>query len=164
MIDAIEKNLQRGIQLLSCISDDEYNNITIAPYYSSIGVHMRHILDVFDCVLDGIESGNINLINRKRNELAENYTQHGIAYFEEILRRLKLLEKADFNKIVMVTDDLGLGIVSSNYTLGGILIQAHSHAIHHFASVGYVISQLGIALPDADFGFNPTTPKKKLSR
>lgn len=164
MIEAIEKNLNRGIQLLSCITDNEYNNKTIAPYYSSIGVHMRHILDVFDCVLDGIESGNINLINRKRNELAENYTQHGIAYFEEILRRLKLLEKADFNKIVLVTDDLGLGIVSANYTLGGILIQAHSHAIHHFASVGYVISQLGIALPDVDFGFNPTTPKKNLLR
>ena len=164
MIDAIEKNLHRGIQLLNCISDDEYNNATIAPYYSSIGVHMRHILDVFDCVFDGLESGSINLINRKRNELAENYTSHGIAYFEDILLRLKLLENADFNKIVMVTDDLGLGIVSANYTLGGILIQAHSHAIHHFASVGYVISQLGIALPDIDFGFNPTTPKQHLSR
>lgn len=164
MIDAIEKNLHRGIRLLNCIIDDEYSNCTIAPYYSSIGIHMRHILDVFDCVFDGLESGNINLINRKRNELAENCTQHGIAYFEEILHRLKLLENADFNKIVMVTDDLGLGIVSANYTLGGILIQAHSHAIHHFASVGYVISQLGIELPDADFGFNPTTPKQHLSR
>ncbi|MDF1516371.1 MAG: DinB family protein [Lutibacter sp.] len=164
MIDAIEKNLHRGIQLLNCISDNEYNNKTIAPYYSSIGIHTRHILDVFDCVLDGTESGNINLINRKRNELAENSTPHGIAYFEEILCRLKLLKNGDFNKIVMVTDDLGLGIVSVNYTLGGILIQAHSHAIHHFASVGYVISQLGIELPDIDFGFNPTTPKKNLSR
>lgn len=164
MIDAIENNLNRGIQLLKCITDSEYSNTTIAPYYSSIGIHMRHILDVFDCIFDGLESDNINLINRKRNELAENYTKYGIAYFEEILLRIKLLENADFNKIVMVTDDLGLGIVSANYTLGGILIQAHSHAIHHFASVGYVISQLGIAFPDADFGFNPTTPKKNLSR
>ncbi|NEW80136.1 MAG: DinB family protein [Gelidibacter sp.] len=164
MIEAIEENLKRGIQLLNCISDEEYNNTTIAPYYSSIGVHMRHILDVFDCVFEGFASGNINLINRKRNELAENYPLHGIAYFQDIIQRLKLIEKEDFNKIVLVTDDLGLGIVSTNYTLGGILIQAHSHAIHHFASVGYVISQLGIALPDADFGFNPTTPKKNLSR
>lgn len=164
MIEIIEKNLNRGIQLLNCISDDEYSNTSIAPYYSSIGGHMRHILDVFDCIFDGLDSKNINLINRNRNELAENYTQYGIAYFEDIIQRLILLEKADFNKIVLVTDDLGLGIVSANYTLGGILIQAHSHAIHHFASVGYVISQLGIALPDVDFGFNPTTPKKNLSR
>ncbi len=159
MIEAIEKNLRRGVHLLNCISDEEYSNTTVAPYYSSIGVHMRHILDVFDCVLGGLESGNINLINRKRNELAENYSQQGIAYFEDILQRLKLIETADFNKIIMVTDDLGLGIISTNYTLGGILIQAHSHAIHHFASVGYIITQLGIELPDADFGFNPTTPK-----
>ncbi|MDO9274550.1 MAG: DinB family protein [Lutibacter sp.] len=162
MIEAIEKNLNRGIQLLNCISDDEYSNTSIAPYYSSIGGHMRHILDVFDCIFDGLESKNINLMKRKRNELAENHTQYGITYFEDVIRRLKLIESKDFDKIVTVTDDLGLGIVSSNYTLGGILIQAHSHAIHHFASVGYVISQLEIALPDADFGFNPTTPKKNL--
>jgi len=160
MIDAIEKNLYRGIQLLNCISDDEYNNMSIAPYYSSIGGHMRHILDVFDCIFDGLDSNNINLINRKRNELAETYTRDGIAYFENIIQRLTFLETEDLNKIVIVTDDLGLGIISANYTLGGILIQAHSHAIHHFASVGYVISQLGIELPDVDFGFNPTTPKK----
>ena len=68
MIEAIEKNLYRGIQLLQYISDEEYSNTTIAPYYSSIGSHMRHILDVFDCIFDGLESSNINLINRKRNE------------------------------------------------------------------------------------------------
>ena len=77
----------------------------------------------------------------------------------ETIKRLRSLESKDFNTIVKVTDDLGLGIISANYTLAGILIQAHSHAIHHFASVGYVISQLGIKLPDDDFGFNPSTPK-----
>jgi len=162
MIEAIEKNLGRGIQLLKCISDEEYSNTTIAPYYSSIGGHMRHILDVFDCVFEGLEAKDINLINRKRNELSENYTKNGIEYFEKILANLQTLKPQDFNIIVNVTDDLGLGVVTANYTLSSILIQAHSHAIHHFASVGYVISQLGIQLPDEDFGFNPTTPRNKV--
>ena len=52
-------------------------------------------------------------------------------------------------------------MVTVNYTLASALIQAHSHAIHHFASIGYIISQLGIELPDADFGYNPTTPKNQ---
>lgn len=159
MIEAIEKNLLRGVTLMKCISDEEYSNTTIAPYYSSIGSHMRHILDVFDCIFEGIDSNNINLINRKRNELAENYTAHGMSYMTSTIEKLKKLNPNDFDKIVNVTDDLGLGVISANYTLIGILIQAHSHAIHHFASVGYVISQLGIQLPDDDFGFNPTTPK-----
>lgn len=162
MIEAIEKNLYRGIQLLKCISDEEYSNTTIAPYYSSIGGHMRHILDVFDCVFVGLASKDINLINRKRNELAENYTKKGVEYFEKTLINLEALKIEDFSKIVKVTDDLGLGVITANYTLAAILIQAHSHAIHHFASVGYIISQLGIQLPDDDFGFNPTTPRDKV--
>ncbi|WP_111709252.1 DinB family protein [Lutibacter citreus] len=160
MIKSIEKNLNRGVQLLQYISDENYRNASIAPYYSSIGVHMRHVLDVFDCIFEGLPSNQINLINRKRNVEAENYTAQGIIYFNEVLNKLKTLEGEDFNKIVKVTDNLGLGVISADYTLGGILIQAHSHAIHHFASVGYVICQLEIDLPDADFGFNPTTPRK----
>ena len=163
MIEAIEKNLLRGIKLLNCISDNEYSNTTIAPYYSSIGGHMRHILDVFDCLFEGLPTNEINLINRKRNELAEQYTKNGIEYFEDVLKNLNKLEKEDFDRIVKVTDDLGMGLVTANYTLAAILIQAHSHAIHHFASVGYVISQLGINLPDDDFGFNPTTPRNKVN-
>ena len=162
MIEAVEKNLFRGIQLLKCISNEQYSNTTIAPYYSSIGGHMRHVLDVFDCVFEGLNSNEINLINRKRNELAENFTANGIHYFEEVLNNLKALKNEDFDKIVRVTDDLGLGIITANYTLSAILIQAHSHAIHHFASIGYIISQLGIQLPDEDFGFNPTTPRDKV--
>jgi len=160
MIDAIEKNLKRGIQLLGYVSDEEYRNTTIAPYYSSIGGHMRHILDVFDCIFEGINSGSINLINRERSQLVENFTEKGINYFEETIEKLQQFENEDFDQIVNVTDDLGSGIITANYTLAGILIQAHSHAIHHFSSVGYIISQLDIQLPDDDFGFNPTTPKK----
>ncbi len=162
MINAIEKNLQRGIRLLKSISDEEYSNTTIAPYYSSIGGHIRHILDVFSCIFDGLESKKVNLVARERNQLVEQFTAEGIAYFERILNKLHQLDQNDFDTIVKVSDDLGLGVVEMNYTLGSALIQAHSHAIHHFASLGYVICQLGIALPDADFGYNPTTPKKEV--
>lgn len=159
MINAIIKNLQRGVMLLNNISDEDYANTSVAPYYSSIGGHMRHILDVFDCIFEGLDGGNINLINRKRNTLSENFTNECIQYFEEIIVQLRSLNTTNFNKIVQVTDDLGLGVETTNYTVAAILIQAHSHAIHHFASIGYIISQLGIELPDEDFGFNPTTPK-----
>ncbi|SNR51941.1 hypothetical protein SAMN06265371_104226 [Lutibacter agarilyticus] len=163
MIEAIKKNLERGINLLNHISDEDYSNTTIAPYYSSIGSHMRHVLDVFDCVFDGLNNNSINLINRKRNQKAENFTADGLIYFNEIVKKLDYLDTEKCNTMVTVTDDLGLGVVTANYTLSAILIQAHSHAIHHFASVGYVISQLGIELPDEDFGFNPTTPKITLN-
>lgn len=161
MTNAIVKNLQRGITLLNAIDDVQYSDTSIAPYYSSIGGHMRHILDVFDCIFEGLESNRVDLTARKRNELAETKTAFGLVYFNQIIEKLQQLDNANYNQLVQVSDDLGLGMVTVNYTLASALIQAHSHAIHHFASIGYIISQLGIELPDADFGYNPTTPKNQ---
>ncbi|CAL2075528.1 DinB family protein [Tenacibaculum sp. 190524A02b] len=161
MIEAIDKNLQRGIKLLENISNEEYSNKSVAPYFSSIGTHMRHVLDVFSCIFNGLECCTVDFSCRERNKLAEEETKEGIKYFHFILEKLYELKSEDFDKIVYVTDDLGLGMVTAKYTLAGALIQAHSHAIHHFASVGFIIHQLGIELPDADFGYNPTTQKAK---
>lgn len=164
MIDAIEQNLQRGIKLLESISDEQYSDCTIPPYYSSIGNNMRHILDVFSCIFKGLETGNVDFSDRKRNELAQQKTAFGIAYFNEVIDQLHQLNTSDFDKIIAVSDDLGTGKLTANYTLGSALIQAHSHAIHHFASIGFIINQLGIELPDADFGYNPTTPRVTVSQ
>ena len=161
MISAITNNLQRGIKLLNAIDESQYRDVSVAPYYSSIGSHMRHILDVFDCVFSGLESKNVDLSARKRNELVEHKINLGLDYFEVIITQLESLNTENFDMILQVKDDLGLGYVTANYTLASILIQAHSHAIHHFASIGYIISHLDINLPDADFGYNPTTPRNK---
>ena len=58
-----------------------------------------------------------------------------------------------------MVDDLGQGQVTVEYTLGSALCQAHSHAIHHFACIGYVLEQLEVNIPDSRFGYNPTTPE-----
>lgn len=162
MIDAIEKNLNRGISLLTFISDIEYSDTTVAPYYSSIGCHIRHVLDVFSCVFKGLEYNFIDFSVRERNKCVEQQTSLGIEYFETIIHQLKTIKKEDFNIRIKVSDDMGFGKEIVNSTIGSALMQAHSHAIHHYASIGYLIYQLGIELLDVDFGFNPTTLKKSV--
>lgn len=162
MIDAIEKNLNRGIKLLNSISDEQYSSTSAPPYFSSIGSHMRHILDVFSCIFNGLESKQVDFSARERNPLAEKTTEGGIAYFNLVISKLHTLSEDNFEMKIAVTDDLGTGKVTANYTLGSALIQAHSHAIHHFATIGFIINRLGVELPDEDFGYNPTTPKKEL--
>ena len=159
MISAIIQNLNRGVSLLSYINDDEYSNNSTAPYYSSIGIHMRHILDVFSCIFDGLESRQIDLTARQRNELAENKVRVGLSYFDTVIAKLKEVEVEDLDLVVEVKDDLGLGLVTANYTLAAALIQAHSHAIHHYAIINYILNRLDITIMDESFGYNPTTPK-----
>jgi len=159
MIDAIEHNLKVGIELLGAIDDGQYSDTSVEPYHSSIGGHMRHILDIFDCVFEGLDCGQVDLTARKRNQLVERSAHVGIAYFEKTLAQLEVLKDTDFERVIEVSDDLGLGMVTAKYTVAAALIQAHSHAMHHFASLGYIVTRLGIDLPHKDFGFNPTTPR-----
>ena len=163
MITAIEKNLQKGIKLLQNVSNDDYTNGSIPPYYSTIGCHIRHILDVFSCVFNGLESKTIDFTNRERNELVESYITEGLNYFDDIITKLNQLTKEELEHEVLLTDNLGLGNVTSKTTLKAVLMQVQSHTTHHYASIGYLIYQLGIELPDSDFGFNPTTPKKVIN-
>lgn len=163
MIQVIVNNLTRGVHLLNTISEEQYKDLSVAPYYSSIGGHIRHIMDVYDCFFMGLEEGNIDLTARKRNPLAEQVIPEGINYIESIIGKVETLKTDNLQRLVNVTDDLGEGKVTVKYTVAAILIQAHSHATHHYASIGYIIHQLGIELPDDNFGFNPTTPKKVLA-
>lgn len=162
MIEVIERNLEKGIFLLNTITEEEYQNTSVAPYFSSIGSHIRHIMDMFDCLFEGLESGEIDLTARKRNKQIEQKLALGEDYILRTISKIDSLDAHQLNRLVYVTDDLGGGKVRAEYTLSAILIQAHSHAIHHYASIGYIIHHLGIELPDESFGFNPTTPKKAI--
>ena len=163
MIKAIEINLQRGIKLLNSISDDEYSNSSIGPYYSSIGCHVRHILDIYTCIFKGIESKKIDFTNREKNHRIEFKTALGVDYFAFVIHQLKEITlEYDESELLEVCDDLGLETKTTTSTLGSILMQADSHTTHHYASIGYLIYHLEIELPDADFGFNPSTIKKSV--
>tara|TARA_R110002049_G_scaffold68910_3_gene178569 strand:+ start:1476 stop:1970 length:495 start_codon:yes stop_codon:yes gene_type:complete len=161
MIIAIEKNLQKGIQLLNSISDETYADTSLGPYYASIGCHVRHVLDVYSCILKGVASKKIDLTARERNIEVELQTNLGVDYFYSVIEQLKNLHKNyDLSELLEVTDDLGLGNETATYTLGSILMQAQSHTTHHYASIGYLIYQLNVEMPVIDFGFNPSTKKK----
>ena len=162
MITVIEKNLERGVKLLQSITNDQYSKSSTPPYFSSIGSHTRHILDVFQCIFDGLPHGFIDFTNRKRNFIQEQSTEAGLEYFKLIINELQTISENDLEKKILVADDLGGGIITTTYTLGAVLAQAQTHTIHHYAIIGFLVYDLGIELPDTDFGYNPTTPKKEL--
>lgn len=158
IISPILHNLDRGYVLLDNLSNEQFVYNNIGPYNSTIGQHFRHILDIFSCIFKGLDAQKVDLTARDRNELVE--TNIGVArnYLDDIAAQLRGIQNLDPNTPVEVVDDLGLGLVMVNYTLGSALCQAHSHAIHHFASLGYMLQQLDVEIPDARFGYNPTTP------
>jgi len=153
------KTLQKTRLLLSNLSNKELCDSSVSPYYSSLGCHIRHILDFYDCVLNIDTNREVDLTARKRNNKVECDCGEALEYQDLIVGKLQTME-LEMEEKVIVIDDLGLGKTEIEYTLGALFAQANSHAIHHYAIINYILDKLGIALNDDEFGYNPTTPRE----
>ncbi|WOD43801.1 hypothetical protein [Hwangdonia lutea] len=158
IIESTLKTLQKSKKLLDNLQDDTLCNASLAPYYSSIGTHIRHILDFYDCIFNLDSDNIIDLTARRRSKEVECKCDCALVYLNEIIDTLNNT-KFNMNETVIVIDDLGLGKIEIKYTLGAVFAQANSHTIHHFAIINYILEGLKIPFSDADFGVNPTTPK-----
>ncbi|WP_188463018.1 DinB family protein [Bizionia arctica] len=159
IIQATLRNLENTRNILSFLSNEQLSAASIPPYYSSVGSHIRHILDFYDCIL--VESVALDLTSRKRNMDVETNCKIALNYYKVVIEKIKALEGTDLNRIVYVTDDLGLGKTEIKYTFSGLLAQATSHTIHHYAIISYIFEGLDIKVLNDSFGYNPTTPKSK---
>jgi len=160
IIESSVYTLSKSKALLTTLTDNLLSDISVPPYYSCIGSHIRHILDFYDCILEGVSSEHINLTNRKRDKKMHNCCDYALINVERVIIGLKEVDGCKLINSYTVEDDLGLGRVKISYTLGAVLAQANSHAIHHYAIINYILDNLGISIEDDTFGYNPTTPKK----
>lgn len=159
IIESTLHTLQKSKSLLSLLTNEQLSDESVPPYFSCIGSHIRHILDLYDCVLRGINIGQIDLSDRSRDvKMHEdcNYAKDNVI---RVMAEIENLTNIDFSSIIKVEDDLGLGKVEIEYTIGAVFAQANSHAIHHYAIINYILDRLGILIEDETFGYNPTTPR-----
>lgn len=161
IISSINHNLNNAIALLKAIDTTVYQDDSVGPYYSSIGSHIRHTLDFFECIVNGLDSNNIDLTARKRDELLSSDKELAIKYIYKLQEILLSYVGVNTDYLIHVTDDMGRGKVTVSYTLESILLHANSHAVHHYATIGYILDHLGIELKITGFGYNPTTPINK---
>ncbi|WP_108805283.1 DinB family protein [Aquimarina sp. Aq107] len=161
IISSINHNLNNAIALLDAITLETYCNASVGPYYSSIGSHMRHTLDFFDCIINGLDTNDIDLTARKRDEILSTSIEATKDHIYTLQETLLSYVDVNTDYLIHVTDNMGQGKVTVNYTLESILAHANSHAIHHYATIGYILNQLNVEIKISGFGYNPTTPVNK---
>ncbi len=157
IIKANLNTLQKANFLLLNLSNDTLIDKSISPYYSSVGSHIRHILDFYDCILK--PNDIFDLTKRCRKLEVETDCECALNYLKDLQDRIQKLNTSDLSKKVVVLDDLGVGKEKIEYIYSSLLAQANSHAIHHYAIINYILDGLNISVADSNFGYNPTTPK-----
>jgi hypothetical protein len=146
-------------ETLSQLTDDEYTQKSKQLNNSTIGGHTRHIIELFQCLLTGYESGIVNYDNRKRDAHIETHRDFACNLLTDICYRINLPNKPmtlqsffgeTRNKIYNIDTNFYREVI---YNL--------EHTIHHMALIRIGIGEVSsIGLPDI-FGVAPSTIQYK---
>jgi hypothetical protein len=158
MTDTREVLLQ-GLVLLFDLDDHRYSQIPGAQFSASIGQHYRHVIEHFQSLTRGLQSGEINYDARDRNARLQSEVTYGSIATCDILRTLKHCSEETLARECAVINSVGYGsaepsMFSSN--VGRELAYCAGHAIHHYAIIRLICHQIGVSIP-AEFGVAPST-------
>lgn len=142
---------------LNQLSQEEYSQPCKTLFNNTIGQHVRHIIELFQCLEKGYESGVVNYEKRKRDTAIESD--------KELASRLLLEVHGGLSKENKV---LTLEASYDDHTTDPILFDTNynreiaynlEHTIHHMALIRVGINEISsIELPE-DFGVASSTVK-----
>lgn len=142
---------------LDQLSQNEYVQPCKTLFNNTIGQHVRHIIELFQCLETGYEAGVVNYEKRRRDLEIETNKETAARLLHGIYAQLKrdnkeLLLEASYDE--NATDVIP---IATNYYRE--IAYNLEHTIHHMALIRVGISEVSsIELPE-DFGVASSTVK-----
>lgn len=165
LLVAAEDVLRQGLSLLSRLSDEEYSQIAREPFHASVGGHYRHVLEHFQCLIEGLPQGVVNYDARRRNPRIENEIGFASVSTQEIIDVLRGWTWGILQQPCKTVSSVGYqsnapATIDSN--AGRELAYCAAHAVHHFAIIRLLCNEVDIEVPK-QFGYAPSTLKHQSS-
>ncbi len=158
LYSSIKNTLQEVVSLLRQLDETEYTQPFHELSGSTIGQHTRHIIEMFQCLIDNYNNGIVNYDLRQRNKKIETETTFAISSMEEICltmvmenKPLHLIQNINGNELVMDT----------NYYRE--LLYNLEHCIHHQALIKVALLSNDNIQLQQNFGVAPSTIQYKKS-
>jgi len=146
---------------IETLSLDDYAKPCCNLSDSTIGQHVRHIIEMFLCLENGYESGIVNYENRKRDQLIEKDKHIALQILSEIHAGLGKPDKALVLEGVYNDDSTNIMQFPTNYYRE--IVYNLEHTIHHMALIRVGLKELTqIELPE-NYGVASATVKHKKS-
>jgi hypothetical protein len=151
--------LQQARDLVQRLSSQTFGRSGPAVHGSSVGAHLRHILDHYASLLAGWPARRIDYDARERDARTEIDREAALLRISEIMEKLAALRTAE-DDTVMVKMDCGENTDPESWWVSSTLRREYqylvSHTIHHFAIIRFILAAQGID-PGPTFGVAPST-------
>lgn len=148
-------------QTLNQLTEEEYKQPSQTLSGATIGQHVRHIIELFQCLHNGYPSGTINYENRKRDLLIETDPQLAISLLHKIGATLNIPDKSLLLEVAYKSDSDKSVTIQSNYLRE--LVYNLEHTVHHMALIRVGIQELTQISLTTGFGVASSTLKYRQS-
>jgi len=159
--------LRQALTLLDRLDDQAYSMSPPGLDPHRAGAHLRHVLEFYQCFLEGLESLHIDYDSRRRNAAIEQSRSAAADAIQSIIRALETHTELDGEATLWVRlEDAGAGVVAEPHMESSIsreLQVLSSHTIHHFALIAVTLRLHGVEI-DPSFGVAPSTLRYLASR
>ena len=161
LVQAVEDVLSQGRSLLGITDSQSYRWKDSKGCGASIGMHYRHVLEHFQCLLEGLESGQIDYDHRLRSPQLEDAIDDAILTTDILMERFRTLAVDALRRECSVRYSVGGSddkAEEARSTFAREVMFCVGHATHHYALMKPLCAQLGVDLP-FEFGVAPSTLK-----
>lgn len=157
MIPTIQITLNEFAGVLMQIENEVYTRPCNLLSDATIGQHTRHIIELYQCLLDGYQQGEVSYDKRKRDRQIENDAAVAINHLTAIQHSLNQQDK-DLHVVYELNGNTCR--LRSNYFREAMYNLEHT--IHHLALIKVAIHLFtDIAVSDT-FGVAPSTVKYRM--
>ena len=152
--------LRQALRLVGNLGDTAYSTTPrgLAPHRA--GAHLRHILEFYQCFVEGLESSHIDYDARRRDLTIEYSRDAASAAIRSVIRTLETSRDLHQERIIWVRmEDAEANAVREGFMESSVsreLQVLSSHTVHHFALIAITLRMHGVEI-DSDFGMAPST-------
>lgn len=156
-IDGSMQTLEQLICFIDDLNDTEYQYSAKPWFNSSIGQHLRHIVDLYLALMN--HNGLVDYDARRRGAAIESSRLVGLEELATIKQWLLSLDETNLNTDIRISTEVSLEsqqALQFRSTFARELCFAASHLTHHLAIMAVIAKMSGHKV-DASLGLAPAT-------
>jgi hypothetical protein len=144
-------------ETLNRLTNEEYSRSSTVLMNATIGQHVRHIIELFQCLEKGYTSGSVNYEKRKRDYRIETDRALAVTLLKDIYKHLDRPNKEIILEADDYSDTAGTISIPSNYYRE--IAYNLEHTIHHMALIRVGVNEVSSVVLPGDFGVAYSTIK-----
>jgi len=147
----IKNTLHELKKVIEQLTNEDYTKPIDSLSGATIGEHSRHIIELFQSVVNAYETGHLNYDHRERNKLIQTNNELAISMIEKVINSIE-----NPNKKLELEHNISGNVIVIETNYFREMLYNLEHCIHHQALIKVAVLQINYIEINENVGVAPS--------